>query len=163
MKISLYIAKRYLFSSSSSNAINIITAIAATGVVVGSLVLFIVLSGFSGLKAYSLEYTNIFDSDLKVYPASGKTIRFTQGQKKALTSLPEVIAASQTIEERVFIQFKGKNDMAFIKGVDAHYDLVNPTDSILLSREWLAPNKREVVIGYNTSHKKMNRRGSDLE
>jgi len=153
LKISLYIAKRYLFSSSSSNAINIITAIAATGVVVGSLVLFIVLSGFSGLKAYSLEYTNIFDSDLKVYPASGKTIRFTQGQKKALTSLPEVIAASQTIEERVFIQFKGKNDMAFIKGVDAHYDLVNPTDSILLSREWLAPNKREVVIGYNTSHK----------
>ena len=120
---------------------------------VGSFVLFIVLSGFSGLKAYSLEYTNIFDSDLKIYPASGKTIRFTQGQKKALTSLPEVIAASQTIEERVFIQFKGKNDMAFIKGVDAQYDLVNPTDSILLSREWLAPNKREVVIGYNTSHK----------
>ena len=120
---------------------------------VGSLVLFIVLSGFSGLKAYSLEYTNIFDSDLKVYPALGKTISFSQAQKNALTSLPEVFAFSQTIEERVFIQFKGKNDMAFIKGVDAKYDLVNPTDSILLSREWLTPNKKEVVIGYDTSRK----------
>lgn len=153
MKISLYIARRYLFASSSSNAINIITAIAAAGVVIGSLVLFIVLSGFSGLKAYSLEYTNIFDSDLKVYPALGKTISFSQAQKSSLTSLPEVFAFSQTIEERVFIQFKGKNDMAFIKGVDAKYDLVNPTDSILLSREWLTPNKKEVVIGYDTSRK----------
>ena len=153
MKFSLYIAKRYLFSSSSSNAINIITAIAATGVVVGSLVLFIVLSGFSGLKEYSLEYTNIFDSDLKVYPSSGKTIPFSQAQKKVLLSLPEVAAASQIIEERVFIQFKGKNDMAYIKGVDDQYNLVNPTDSILLSREWLTPNKSEVVVGYDTSHK----------
>jgi lipoprotein-releasing system permease protein len=153
LKISLYIAKRYLFCSSSSNAINIITAIAATGVVVGSLVLFIVLSGFSGLKEYSLEYTNIFDSDLKVYPATGKTITFTEAQKKALAAIPEVAAYSQVIEERVFIQFKGKNDMAFIKGVDTKYDLVNPTDSILLSSEWLTPNRNEVVIGYDTSHK----------
>ena len=149
----MYIAKRYLFSSSSSNAINIITAIAAIGVVVGSLVLFIVLSGFSGLKEYSLEYTNIFDSDLKIYPATGKTITFSQAQKMALNAIPEVAAASQVIEERVFMRFKGKNDMAFIKGVDAQYDLVNPTDSILLSREWLTPNRNEVVIGYNTSHK----------
>ena len=153
MKVSLYIAKRYLFSSSSSNAINIITAIAVTGVVVGSLVLFIVLSGFSGLKEYSLEYTNIFDSDLKIYPATGKTIAFTQSQKMVLNAIPEVAAASQVIEERVFIRFKGKNDMAFIKGVDAQYDLVNSTDSILLSRDWLTPNKNEVVVGYNTSHK----------
>ena len=120
---------------------------------VGSLVLFIVLSGFSGLKEYSLEYTNIFDSDLKVYPATGKTITFTETQKKALASIPEVTEGSQVIEERVFIQFKGKNDMAYIKGVDTKYDLVNPTDSILLSSEWLTPNRNEVVIGYDTSHK----------
>ena len=120
---------------------------------VGSLVLFIVLSGFSGLKEYSLEYTNIFDSDLKVYPATGKTITFTETQKKALAAIPEVTEGSQVIEERVFIQFKGKNDMAFIKGVDTKYDLVNPTDSILLSSEWLTPNRNEVVIGYDTSHK----------
>lgn len=111
------------------------------------------LSGFSGLKEYSLEYTNIFDSDLKIYPATGKTIAFTQSQKMVLNAIPEVAAASQVIEERVFIRFKGKNDMAFIKGVDAQYDLVNSTDSILLSRDWLTPNKNEVVVGYNTSHK----------
>jgi lipoprotein-releasing system permease protein len=121
--------------------------------VVGALVLFIVLSGFSGLKEYSLEYTNIFDSDLKVYPASGKTILFTEAQKKQLKAIPEIHAASQVVEERVFIQFKGKNDMAYIKGVDTQYDYVNPTDSILISEAWLVPNKSEVVIGYGTSNK----------
>jgi lipoprotein-releasing system permease protein len=153
LNVSLYIAKRYLFSSSSNNAINIITIIAATGVVVGALVLFIVLSGFSGLKDYSLQYTNIFDSDLKVYPASGKTILYTEAQKKQLANIPEIDAASQIVEERVLIQFKGKNDMAYIKGVDTQYDFVNPTDSILISETWLAPNRNEVVIGYGTSHK----------
>ena len=153
MNVSLYIAKRYLFSSSSSNAINIITVIAATGVVVGALVLFIVLSGFSGLKDYSLQYTNIFDSDLKVYPSSGKTITFTEAQQKQLAKIPEIEAFSQIVEERVLIQFKGKNDMAFIKGVDEQYDFVNPTDSILISETWMVPNHNEVVIGYGTSNK----------
>lgn len=120
---------------------------------VGALVLFIVLSGFSGLKDYSLQYTNIFDSDLKVYPASGKTILYTEAQKKQLANIPEIDAASQIVEERVLIQFKGKNDMAYIKGVDTQYDFVNPTDSILISETWLAPNRNEVVIGYGTSHK----------
>ncbi|HBR55473.1 MAG TPA: ABC transporter permease, partial [Flavobacteriaceae bacterium] len=68
MNFSLYIAKRYLFSKSSNNAINIITGIAAVGVVVGAMSLFIVLSGFSGLKDFSLQFTNVFDSDLKILP-----------------------------------------------------------------------------------------------
>ena len=51
-ELSLYIAKRYLFSKSSNNAINIITIIAAIGVIIGSAALFIVLSGFAGLKRF---------------------------------------------------------------------------------------------------------------
>src|SRR5690554_7990036 len=84
LKFSLYIAKRYLFSKSSNNAINIITIIAAIGVVVGSFSLFIVLSGFSGLKEFSLQFTTVFDSDLKILPESGKTIEFSEAQKQQL-------------------------------------------------------------------------------
>ncbi|GEQ84935.1 membrane protein [Patiriisocius marinistellae] len=153
MNFSLYIAKRYLFSLSSNNAINIITIIAATGVVVGSLALFIVLSGFSGLKDFSLQYTNIFDSDLKLYPAKGKTISFTQAQRQQLNKVTEVEAFSEIIEERIFIQFKGKNDIAYIKGIDTNYVKVNPVDSIIISERWLTPDRNEVVVGYGTSVK----------
>jgi len=59
MNISFYIAKRYLRSKSSNNAINFITIIAGIGVVLGAASLFIVLSGFAGLKDFTLQFSSI--------------------------------------------------------------------------------------------------------
>jgi lipoprotein-releasing system permease protein len=148
-----YIAKRYLFSKSSSNAINIITIIAAIGVVVGAMSLFIVLSGFAGLKDFSLQFTNVFDSDLKILPASGKTITFSEATQAQLEKIAGIEAYSKVIEERVFLHFRDKNEIAFIKGVDDNYALVNPIDSILMYDSWFVPNENEVVIGIGTSQK----------
>jgi lipoprotein-releasing system permease protein len=58
LKFPLYIAKRYLFSKSNNNAINFITLIAGFGIIIGTAALFIVLSGFSGLKNFSLDFTS---------------------------------------------------------------------------------------------------------
>lgn len=153
MKFSLYIAKRYLFSKSSNNAINIITIIAALGVVVGAMALFIVLSGFAGLKDFSLQFTNVFDSDLKIIPASGKTLSFSPVTAASLKEVEGVASYTKVIEERIFLNFKGKNHIAYIKGIDENYGMVNPIDSILFHQEWLVPGRQEVVIGLNTAHK----------
>ncbi|MFT4851189.1 MAG: lipoprotein-releasing system permease protein [Sediminicola sp.] len=153
MNFPFYIAKRYLFSKSSTNAINIITIIAAIGVVVGAMALFIVLSGFAGLKEFSLQFTNVFDSDLKVMPASGKTITFTKSSEVKLQSIEGIAAYSKIIEERVFLHFRDKNEIAYIKGVDENYAAVNPVDSILIYDSWFSPNEKEVVIGIGTSQK----------
>lgn len=153
MKFPFYIAKRYLFSKSSNNAINIITGIAAVGVVVGSMSLFIVLSGFSGLKDFSLQFTNVFDSDLKILPKSGKTITFSEAQEQQLKKVTGVLAYSKIIEERIFLQYKGKNHIAYIKGVDLHFEDVNPIDSLLYFGNWFEPQTSEVVIGLGTASK----------
>lgn len=137
-----------MFSPSSNNAINIITGFAALGIVVGTMALFIVLSGFSGLREFSLQFTSIFDCDIKVFPESGKTITLTEAQKKQLDTLRGIEAYSSVIEERVFLQHKDLNHIAYIKGVDNEYGLVNPLDSIIDFGEWLTPDQEEVVIGY---------------
>jgi len=147
VSFSLYIAKRYLFTPSSNNAINIITGIAATGVVVGVMALFIVLSGFGGLKAFSLQFSSFFDSDLKVFPITGKTIIIDDKLSSEILKIEEITAVSKVIEERVYLQYKGKNHLATIKGVDTNYGKVNPIDSILYFGDWLVPNQEEVVIG----------------
>lgn len=149
MNFSLYIAKRYLFSKSSNNAINIITIIAAIGVVVGAFSLFIVLSGFSGLKDFSLQFTTVFDSDLKILPESGKTIEFSEAQKNQLKNLDGVETFSEIIEERIFLHYNGKNHIAYIKGVDSLYGKVTRLDSIIFYGDWLVPNEHEVVVGYS--------------
>ncbi|MDC8002294.1 FtsX-like permease family protein [Aequorivita todarodis] len=150
MNFSLYIAKRYLFSKSSNNAINIITAIAAIGVVVGAMSLFIVLSGFSGLKDFSLQFTNEFDSDLKILPESGKTIPFSEVQKAQLQKIEGIQNFSEIIEERVFLHYKGKNHIAYIKGVDSRYGKVTQLDSIMYFGEWFVPHEHQVVVGLST-------------
>ncbi|KJJ38609.1 ABC transporter permease [Aequorivita vladivostokensis] len=150
MNFSLYIAKRYLFSKSSNNAINIITGIAAVGVVVGAMSLFIVLSGFSGLKDFSLQFTNVFDSDLKIFPKSGKTITFSKSQKEGLKKIVGIEDYSEIIEERIFLHYKGKNHIAYIKGVDPRYGKVTQLDSIMYYGEWFVPHQNEVVVGLST-------------
>lgn len=151
MNFSLYIAKRYLFTKSSNNAINIITIIAAVGVFAGAFSLFIVLSGFSGLKDFSLSFTNEFDPDLKVFPESGKTISFSEEEKQKLLKIDGIEVASEVVEERIFLDYRSKNHTAFIKGVDENYQKVNQVDSSLVYGTWLNQSEFQVVIGNGIS------------
>jgi len=151
LNFSLYIARRYLFTKSSNNAINIITIIAAIGVFAGAFSLIIVLSGFSGLKDFSLSFSNEFDPDLKVFPASGKTITFSDEEREKLLKIEGINAHSEVVEERVFLNYKSKNHTAFIKGVDANYQKVNNIDSSLVYGTWLTDSDFQVVVGNGIS------------
>ena len=151
MKFPVFIAKRYLFTKSSNNAINIITLISAVSIIAGAAALFIVLSGFSGLKDFSLSFSSIFDPDLKVLPASGKTILFTPDLAAELEANPDIISYTQVIEERAFLEFRGKNHIAYIKGVDENYRNVNSIDSTLLYGNWITPEEPVAAIGFGIS------------
>lgn len=142
-----------MFSKSSKNAINIIARIAVTAAAVGSIALFIVLSGFSGLKEFSLQFTNVFDADLKIYSYQGKSIVFPKELENKLAAIKGVEAYTKTIEERVFIQYRGKNHVAKIKGIDQNFKNVVAVDSILFLNDWLVPNRDEVVVGLGISQK----------
>lgn len=136
MNFPLYIAKRYLVSKSSNNTINIITFIATIGVVIGTLALFIVLSGFSGLKAFSLQFLNTADPDLKITAAKGKTFLFTEDIKEILSD-GKIASYSKVLEERAFFDFNDKTHIAYIKGVDANYTTVNRMDTTIYEGMWL--------------------------
>ena len=117
----------------------------------GSAALFIVLSGFSGLKDFSLSFSSIFDPDIKVIPAQGKTISFTDQTAERLTNTESVADFAQIIEERAFLEFRGKNHIAYIKGVGENYLKVNPIDSTLLYSKWITQKEPEAVIGFGIS------------
>ncbi len=151
MNFSYYIAKRYLFSPGSSNAINIITGIAATGVVIGAMSLFLVLSGFAGLKDFSLQFSSYFDPDLKIFPSSGKTFSFSATQKEKINQLEGIAHFSEIVEERVFLEFREKQKLTYIKGVDSNYNKVIQTDSIIVYGDWLTNNDFQVVAGNGIS------------
>tara|TARA_R110000868_G_scaffold18840_4_gene82059 strand:+ start:659 stop:1867 length:1209 start_codon:yes stop_codon:yes gene_type:complete len=127
----LYIAKRYLRSKSSQNAVNIINFITFLVIVIGSAALFIVLSGFAGLKTFSLSYTNMVDPDLKALPLTGKFFSVSESQNKKLQQLQGVVAYSKEIEEKVYLTHDQKAHIAYIKGIDSTFLKTTPIDSSL--------------------------------
>ncbi len=136
MNFPLYIAQRYLRSKSSQNAVNIINFITFLVIVIGSASLFIVLSGFAGLKTFSLSYTNIFDPDLKASPITGKVFNMTPEQETKLSAIDGLVAFSKELEEQVSFTHKGKNHFAYIKGVDDSYNETTVIDSALIFGSW---------------------------
>ena len=153
MNFSLYIAKRYLFSFSKNNAINIITGIASFGIVVGAMALFVVLSVFSGLKDFSLSFSNSFDPDLKITALKGKSFVITDSQNQKICKLKDIISSSKIVEERVLFMFDGKEEVASIKGVDSLYSTVNDVKKSLYNGQWLRPETYQCVVGYGISDK----------
>jgi lipoprotein-releasing system permease protein len=147
-----YIARRYLVSKSKNNAINIITGIASLGIIAGVMFLFIVLSVFSGLRDFSLSFSNDFDPDLKVFPVQGKSFFISPQQHTDILKTPGIASYSKVIEERVLFRFSGKEKVAYLKGTDSLFGKVNDVKKTLYNGQWLKPNTYQAVIGYGIAN-----------
>ncbi|KSA12873.1 Lipoprotein releasing system transmembrane protein LolC [Maribacter dokdonensis DSW-8] len=133
-------------SKSTQNAVNIINFITFLVIVIGSAALFIVLSAFAGLKTFSLSFTESFDPQLKALPVAGKTFTLSPEQEERLQSVNGLAFYSKEIEEKVSLEHRGKNHIAYIKGVDSNYTKVTGVDSTLYIGDWTL-NESQVVSG----------------
>ena len=154
MNFPLYIAKRYLFAKSGNNAINIITIIASIGVVLGTAALFIILSGFSGLRTFNYALLDSTDPDIKITASEGKSFFFENTIKNVVFSSKDIVSFSKVIEERVFIKNGEKQQVAYIKGVDDNYTNVVPLDDAIQVGTWLQKEYTNTsVIGNSLAYK----------
>jgi len=150
----LYVAKRYLFAKSGNNTINIITIIASFGVIVGALALFIILSGFSGFTTFTNSMLDSSDPDIKITSVKGKSFLCTDTVSSILNDNEGVKAFARAVEERVLIQYKQRDQIAYIKGVSKNYNEITQIDSTITFGQWLDPNYVNTgVIGYGISNK----------
>lgn len=126
------IALRYLFSKKSHNAVNVISAISLAGVAVASMAIVIVLSVFNGFTELSASHLSKIDPDLKVVPASGKTIVNGDSAAAVVAGIEGVAAVMPSVEERGLI-IAGNNQMPVIfKGVGDNYRDIVAVDSIII-------------------------------
>ena len=148
MSVALKIAWRYFFSKSGQTVINRINSIALLVIIVATSALMIVLSAFSGLKDFGLSFSNIFDPDFRIIPKLGKTISLDSSKIHRLEKVDGIKAFSPILEEKVFLSFKAKNQVAHLKGVGLDYLNVIPADSLVSIGEWLVPESNAIVAGY---------------
>lgn len=131
MKLSLYIARRYLFAKKSRNAINIISSVSVAGVAVGTMALIIVLSVFNGLETLVRSIFNTFDPDIKITAVEGKTFTPDPAKLELLSQAGGVSCYSLCIEENALLRYGERQFIATIKGVDDNYVKVTGIDSAM--------------------------------
>ncbi len=129
------------------------TVIAASGTVVAAAALFIVLSGFAGLKSFSLEFSSFVDPDLKVFPSEGKSFIVSAQDSMALNKIDGIAVYAKTIEERVILEFDDKRQVVTLKGVGNEYLKVTQIDTMVYYGSWLEQNASQVVSGGGIANK----------
>lgn len=122
---------RYLFGKKSTNAINIITFIAAFGVAIGAAALVMVLSVFNGFENLFLDLFNNLNPDVRITAAKGKTFDVDREMLEGLYQIPGVEVVSQTLEETAMFSYEDKRSPGRIKGVDEAYAKVNGIDTMV--------------------------------
>ena len=134
MNFPFYIARRYLFSKKSHNAINVISAISVCGVALATLALICTLSVFNGFQDLVASFFTAFDPELKVTAVRGKVFDGQDPRVLALKQMPEVEVYSESLEDNAMVQYQGRQAMVVIKGVEDNFDRLTPIDSILFGR-----------------------------
>lgn len=134
MNFSFYIARRYLFSKKSHNAINVISAISVCGVALATLALVCTLSVFNGFQDLVSTFFTAFDPELKVVPVSGKVFDGQDSRVVELRGMPEIALVSESVEDNALVQYQGRQAMAVVKGVEDNFSELTPIDTILFGQ-----------------------------
>jgi len=128
MKLSLYIARKYLFSKKKRNVINVINWVTLVGIAIGSAAIVLVLSTFNGLSNFISDMYSSMDPDIKVVAARGQLIEDRPEITETLLEMEEVVALTRTIEGKVLMKYQERQAFGILKGVEDNFMQVNPLD-----------------------------------
>ena len=131
MNLALYIARRYLFSKKSHNAINVISGIAVCGVALATLALVCTLSVFNGFHDLISSFFTHFDPQLKVEAVRGKTFAQDSAMLASIRQVEGVEVVSMTLEDHAMAKYQEQQAMVTIKGVDDDFEALTGVGEIL--------------------------------
>lgn len=146
MNLPFFIAKRYLVSKKSHNAINIISGISVVGICIGTMALIVVLSAFNGLSDLVQSLYNSFDPELQITVKEGKTFVPDAANTAALRQIQGVAHYTEIVEGNALLKYNEKQCIATIKGVGNEFEQMSGFDTLMRQGNFnLARN--QVVMG----------------
>ena len=131
MNFPFYIAKRYLFSKKSTNAINVISAISVIGVAVATTALVIVLSVFNGFHDLVASFLTNLDPQLELVPTKGKSVAADDPLLAKVKAMPQVEVSTECVEDIALAVYNGKQEMVTVMGVEDNFDELTHVKDIL--------------------------------
>ncbi|MCD7978630.1 MAG: ABC transporter permease [Tannerellaceae bacterium] len=147
MNFPFYIARRYLFSKKSHNAINIISMVSVCGVVVATIALVCTLSVYNGFSDLVSSLFSDFDPELKITPRTGKVFDPGTVAIRQVKDLPEVAVVGEVLQDNALVRYKERQNIVVVKGVDDQFSRLTHINDVLLDGEFILQDE---VVNYAT-------------
>ncbi len=147
MNVSFFIARRYLFSKKSHNAINVISTISVCGIAIATMAMVVVLSVFNGFGGIVEGMFSAFDPDLKITVKEGKVFDYHTAEFEKALLTPGVEMISESLEENALYTFEDKQVPVLLKGVSEDFKLMADMEKLLIDGSF---KLREDVVDYTT-------------
>ena len=126
MNLPFFFAGRYLFAKKSHNVINIISAISAAGMAIGTAALVIILSVYNGFDSLVKTMLGDFDPDILIAPSEGKVFVPEGEAFDWIYDQDIVLNMSCVVTENIFVNYDGRQSMVTAKGADWVYEEESP-------------------------------------
>lgn len=155
MNLPWFIAGRYLFAKKSHNVINIISAISAIGMAIGTAALIIILSVYNGFDELVKSTLSNVEPDILVCPAKGKVFTPEEAMLQSLRSDPSIKECYLVLQENVFVDYEEHQGIAKAKGVDGNYEKESPLADHITSGTFSLHkgDLPQVVVGAGLAYK----------
>ncbi len=147
MNLPIFIAKRYLFSKKSHNAINVISLVSVCGIAVATMAMVTALSVFNGFGSLVETTFSAFDPELKITAVKGKVFDYNTANFKAALSSSDIDFISESLEDNVLFRFGERQVPVILKGVSEDFKYMTQMDKLIIDGEFLL---REDVVDYAT-------------
>lgn len=147
-KLSWYIAYRYFKSKKSTQAVSVIMYASLTAIAIATCAMFVILSVFSGLERFNIKIFSEINPDLKITPTEGKVLKNVPTIEKVLKENSDIQAFSRVIEEKVYVLYDDKDEIAYLKGVGNNFLKVAKIDTCFQAGSFPGfKDNRHVALG----------------
>ena len=147
-----FIARRYLFSRKEKTVINLISWISLIGIAVSTIALVVVMSVYNGIGELTQSLFNVFDPELIIEPAEGKTFRTSNMDYEGVTKTEGVEVVSQIVEENAWITLRQAEAIVQLRGVDETYGKATGLDTMILEGDYPLRDAKDyhaLLLGWN--------------
>ena len=137
MRLSLFIARRYLISKKSHNLINIISIISVVGILVGTMALISVLSVFNGFESVIKSSFKTVTPDFLITAKKGKTFSISKFPLKKIVNNKNIAGIAKVVEEDALLKYGDKQYIARMKGVSPDFIHLSGMDTLMVDGEFV--------------------------
>ena len=144
MNFSSFIAKRYLISKKSNNAINIISWISIVAISITTAALVIILSAMNGLTGIVASLYNTLEPDLKIVAAKQKTFFLSSDSLNYIKSIKGITAISSCLSDKALLKNEDKQVLVSVKGIDPNFEKVTSINAAIIEGEFKVSDDKKM-------------------